>query len=191
MAALAYGGLDSAVRTRAALGREQAQFQALRRSVGLLERDLRQAVARPVRGSYGETLPALIGTADRIELTRIGFANPQAERRSNLERVAYALADGKLARSAWPVLDRAPGTNANASVLRDGVRAFRLRYLDAGNRWRDAWPPLAAASDTTTPALPRAIEFRIETPELGEITRLVELVSPWPDAAAEAGVPPP
>ena len=187
MAALAYGGLDSVVRTRAELVRQQAAFQQLMRSVSLLERDLRQASARPVRGNFGEPLAALLGASNRIEFTRSGFANPQAEARSNLERVAYLLDGDTLERGVFPVLDRAPGTAAQVQRLRSAIGDFRLRYLDVGNRWSDNWPPLADAS-ATTPAppsqLPRAVEFRIDTKEYGDIVRVVELVSTFPGSAA-------
>lgn len=185
MAALAYGGLNSVVRTRAELGRQQAAFDGLMRSVAVLERDLRQAAARPVRGNYGEPQPAFAGLPDRIEFTRAGFANPQAEQRSNLERVAYALDGGALERGVWLALDRAPGSKAQVTSLRDHVEAFRLRYLDASNRWSDNWPP--RETDAIPAALPRAVEFRIRTPDYGEITRVIELVWPWPARAVEAG----
>lgn len=193
MAALAYGGLAAIARTRAALAHEQDDFQALRRSVALLERDLRQAAARPVRGGYGETLPAFLGAADRVELTRIGFANPQAEARSNLERVFYASDGDTLVRGVYPVLDRAPGTAAQVSTLRRRLTAFRLRYLDAENHWLDSWPPAETTEATAAArasALPRAVEFRIDAPGVGEITRLVELAAQWPAAAVEAAAAP-
>lgn len=183
MAALAYGGLNSVARTRAELGQQEAAFTALMRSVASLERDLRQAAARPVRGNYGEPQPAFAGTPNSVELTRAGFANPQAEVRSNLERVTYVLDNGALRRGNYPVLDRAPGTAAQVTVLRDPVDAFRLRYLDEANHWSDSWPPREAGD---APALPRAVEFRIETKDYGEITRVVELVSSWPARAVEA-----
>ncbi len=185
MAALAYGGLDSVVRTRPELGRQQTAFNGLMRSVAVLERDLRQAAARPVRGNYGEPQPAFAGLPDRVEFTRAGFANPQAEVRSNLERVAYALDGNVLKRGNYPVLDRAPGSIAQATALRDNVEAFRLRYLDAANRWSDSWPP--RETDAAPVALPHAVEFRIDTKDYGEVTRIVELVSSWPAQAVEAG----
>jgi len=184
MAALAYGGLNSVVRTRAELGRQQTAFNGLMRSVAVIERDLRQAAARPVRGNYGEPQPAFAGLPDRVEFTRAGFANPQAEVRSNLERVTYALDGDALKRGNYPVLDRAPGSVVQATTLRDNVEAFRLRYLDAANRWSDSWPP--RETDATPLALPRAVEFRIDTKDYGEITRVIELVSSWPGKAAEA-----
>jgi general secretion pathway protein J len=184
MGALAYGGLDALMRTRAVLAQQQDEFQSLRRSISLLERDLRAAVARPVRGNYGEPLPAFAGARDRVEFTRAGFANPQAEVRSNLERVGYALDSNVLLRSDFAVLDRAPSTAPQTTKLRTGVDVFRLRYLDAASRWSDSWPPREA--DNAPPPLPRAVEFRIETKEYGEITRVIELSSPWPAQAVEA-----
>jgi len=184
MAAMAWGGLDSIARTRGALAAEQEDLRSLMHALGLFERDLRAAVARPVRGNYGEVVPALIGDSDRLEFTRLGFANPQAEQRSNLQRVAYALDDAKLTRGSYAVLDRAPATRAAMSLLRDHVGALRLRYLDAQQRWLSAWPP--PAGDAPTPALPRAVELRIEVPGYGEITRTVELVSDFPAALTGA-----
>jgi general secretion pathway protein J len=186
MAALAYGGLDSVARTRAELGRQQDAFRDLMRGVGLIERDLRQAIARPVRGNYGEPLPALMGNSGQIEFTRTGFANPQAEPRSNLERVLYEFDDDALKRGVFPVLDRAPATAPKLVTLRGNVDTFRLRYLDASNRWGDTWPPLRQA-DAGAPdllaQLPRAVEFRIGTRDYGEVTGVVELVSSWPSQA--------
>jgi general secretion pathway protein J len=183
MAALAYGGLDSIVRTRGELMHQQESFRGLMRSVALLERDLRQAAARPVRGNYGEIEPALLGQPERIELTRAGFANPQAEVRATLERVGYAFTDGALQRVSYAVLDRAPTSAAQTQTLAS-VDALRLRYLDGANRWSEAWPPRDV--DGAPAPLPRAIELRIDTKDYGEITRIVELVSPWPARAVEA-----
>jgi general secretion pathway protein J len=186
MAALAYGGLDSIARARAELGRQQDSFRDLMRGVGLIERDLRQAIARPVRGNYGEPLPALMGNSGHIEFTRTGFANPQSEPRSNLERVLYEFDDDALKRGVYPALDRAPATAPKLTTLRGNVETFRLRYLDASNRWGDAWPPQreadAGAPDLLT-QLPRAVEFRIGTRDYGEVAGVVELVSSWPRQA--------
>jgi general secretion pathway protein J len=185
MAALAYGGLDSVARTRAELGRQQDAFHDLMRGVGLIERDLHQAIARPVRGNYGEPLPALMGSSGHIEFTRTGFANPQAEPRSNLERVLYEFDDAALKRGTYPVLDRAPATAPKVATLRGNVDTFRLRYLDANNRWGDTWPPPGEATGAPDPLtqLPRAVEFRIGTRDYGEISGVVDLVSSWPSQA--------
>ena len=71
LAAAAYGGLSSVAQTRGALAEKQDRLAAIVRAVSTFERDLRQAVSRPVRGnSRGEAVPALIGGADRIATVR-------------------------------------------------------------------------------------------------------------------------
>jgi general secretion pathway protein J len=183
MAALAWSGLNAVARTRTELVRQEDDFRALARAVAALDRDLRAAVARPVRGNAGEVVPALIGAADKLEFTRLGFANPLAEQRANLERVVYATSGDTFLRSAYPVLDRAPTTQAQTHVLRDRIGALRLRYLDNQNRWSDTWP---VANADPAAALPRAIELRLTTPDYGEITRTIELVGNAASNAAGA-----
>jgi general secretion pathway protein J len=182
MAALAYGGLNSIARTRGELGRQEDAFRDLTRTVGTLDRDLREAVARPVQGNSGQLLAPFIGTASGLELTRLGFANPQAEQRSNLERVLYELDGQALKRGRYLVLDRAPGTTPLLANLRSDVSEFRLRYLDWTNHWSDVWPP-PQANDPAHP-LPRAVEWHLQTRDYGEIVRVVELVSRWPQTGA-------
>jgi general secretion pathway protein J len=183
MAAMAWGGLNSIVRSRAELAREEDDFRNLVRSINWLDRDLRQVVMRSVRGNYGETVPAFLGAADHIEFTRLGFANPRAELRSNLQRVFYEMNGEKLSRGVNPELDRAATTQPQKTLLRDHISLFRLRYLDAQQRWQETWPEQNGnAAAGTTAALPRAVEIKIDAPGYGEITHVVELVSDWPVA---------
>ncbi|HEX6834233.1 MAG TPA: type II secretion system minor pseudopilin GspJ [Rudaea sp.] len=178
MAALAYGGLAGVVRTRTELAQAQDDFRSLTRSVGLLERDLREAASRPVRDNNGRPLAAFVGASDRVEFTRLGFANPQAEARSNLERVLYQLDGDTLERGNFAVLDRAPQTVPQIAKLRANTSALRLRYLDPQRGWVDRWP--RTDMDNPLQALPRAVEFRIETKDYGEVLRIVELTATWP-----------
>ena len=189
LAAAAYGGLAQIAATRGALAKQQDRFAQVVRAVSMLERDLRQAISRPVRGNgSGEWLPALAGTGDRIELTRVGFANPLAEPRSNLERVAYALDAQKLQRGRYPALDRAPGATPVATVVLDRAQMLSFRYLGSDGAWRSTWPPSVAPSGgpDTYELLPRAIEFRIATNDVGELRRVVELPTAFPDTAIDA-----
>ena len=192
MSALAYGGLNSIAHTRAGLARQEDAFRDLMRAVGALQRDLHAATARPVRGNFGQDLPAFLGAVDHLEFTRLGFANPQAEPRSNLERVFYELDAGMLKRGRYAVLDRAPTTAPTLADLKIKIGDFRLHYLDADNHWLDAWPP-PQSSDPTL--LPRAVQWRLRTQDDGEIGGTVELVAPWPALAPTTqfggGVAPP
>ena len=186
LAAAAYGGLNQIARTRSALAAQQDRFAAITRAVSVLERDLRQAVDRSVIGNNGATLGALVGNPDSIELSRLGFANPLAESRSNIERVVYALDSGKLRRGRYAVLDRVPNSAPTTRTLVDRVSAFHLRYFDrTGASWSDVWPQgLGGVADN----LPRAVELRIVFADLGEIRRVVELPSPLP-LSANGGPP--
>lgn len=176
MAAITWGALGQIARTRSALAAEQDRFAAIVRSMGDLERDLRQAIARPLRGNYGEPVPAVLGFADRIELSRLGYANPRAEPRSNIERVLYALDKHSLRRGRYAVLDRAAGSVPEWRDLLDQVAEFRLRYLGMDGTWREQWPP----RDVAPEEMPRAIELRMRLEDFGELRRVLALPSTIP-----------
>ncbi|MEO7432883.1 MAG: type II secretion system minor pseudopilin GspJ [Dokdonella sp.] len=184
LAAAAYGGLAAIARTRGALATQQDRFASVTRSVSALARDLRQSIARPVLGNDGNPVPALLGGPDTIEFTRMGFANPRAEPRSNLERVVYAYDDRKVRRGRYAVLDRASSSVPVTSDLLDRVTELHFRYYGCDGVWQDAWPPRQqlACADRSTPAepIPRAVEFRLVLSDLGEIRRLVEIPSSLP-----------
>jgi general secretion pathway protein J len=198
LAAAAYGGLAEIARARGALADRQDRLAALVRAVSTFERDLRQAVWRPVRSNgRGAPLPALIGAPDRIELTRLGFANPRAEPRSHLERVVYGVDANALQRGRYAVLDRARNSAPAVAPLLGKVTSLRLRYLGVDGAWRDRWPPAgddafdSASGDARTPQLPRAVEFRIATVDAGELRRVIELPSAFPQASVEMRDRPP
>ncbi len=187
LAVAAWGGLAQLARTRGALAAQQDRFAELTRAVSLLERDLRQGIGRPVRNNQGVPVPALAGSTDAIELTRLGFANPRAEPRSHLQRVAYTLDRRSLRRARYAVLDRAPDSVPATRVLIEQVASLRLRYNGCDQVWRDAWPPReplpCETSGDTLGALPRAVEFRLRLDDSGEIRRVVELPSSLPREA--------
>ena len=198
VAAIAYGGLSQIAQTRGALAQEQDRYAALNRAMNNIVRDLRQAVARPVRGNYGETIPALRGSSDSLELSRLGFANPLAEPRSHIERVIYALTDKRLRRGRYAVLDRATGSVPDDRDLLDRVSRLRWRYLDRQGNWSDLWPSSTVAPTAigTAPVpreieLPRAVELTIELEDYGELRRVVALPSTFPINAPRASFAPP
>ena len=188
LAAAAWGGLAALARTRGALATQQDRFAAITRAVSALERDLRQGIGRSVLGNDGAPLPALIGRADALEFTHLGYANPRAEARSHLQRVAYALDARSLRRARYAVLDRAPNSLPATRMLVDRVASLRLRYFGCDHVWRDAWPPReplpCEASGDVNGALPRAVEFRFRFDDLGEVRRVVELPASLPREAA-------
>ena len=184
----AYGSINALLRTRDGLAEQNGRLRALQFAVGMMERDLRAVIARPVREGYGEREPALIGARDAIAFTRAGAANPLALERARIERVGYAWRDGTLGRAGFAVLDRTPATAPLVRDLIADVRRIGFRYFD-GEQWREQWPP-ANISPTPLRALPRAVEFSLETVDYGLITRLVDLPEVDESAPNPAGAPP-
>lgn len=181
LSAMTWSGLSTIMRSRAALEEAGERLHRLQLVVAMVERDARQAVARPVRGANGEVLPALMGTTTALELTHGAFARPDAEARAAIARSTWSLDAKGVRRGTFAVLDRASSTAPASRVLLDDVDELRFRYLAADGNWRDSWPPRdGPARDDAL--LPRALEVRISAADLGDVVRLLEL----PD-----GEPPP
>ena len=173
---LAYGGLDAVVRARAQLTEQADALAALQRAVGLLDRDLRSAVARPVRQGDLRVEAALVLDADGLALTRAGYSNRLAQARSELERVRWYRDGDALQRLRLPALDRTPGGVLDGEAVLAGVQRLDIEALGADGRWSPRWP-LQGGSPTT---LPRALRVRLELDGWGEIERWFELVEPLP-----------
>lgn len=177
IALLAWSGLDTLARNRHVLAAERARLSALQQTVGQLERDLRQAVARPARDASGLDLPALLGQPSALELTRLAPGSGWQSPLPVLERIGWRCSDGELQRLRWAVPDRAANTRSLRETRLAGVTDCQWRYLD---RVPSAtWPPRGAALER----LPRAVELRFTLDGVGELRRVIELA----DNAAEAG----
>ncbi len=146
MAVIAYRGLTGILDAREALEQDSARLSRLTFAVALIERDVRQALPRPVRDELGDPEPALVGTVRLLALTRLGRSNPAQLAQASLERVEYGWADGTLRRIAWPVLDRAPNTEPQIQELISDLDGVQLRFLRGPDQWLDQWPPPATTA---------------------------------------------
>ncbi len=151
------------------------------RTLSLLEGDLRQTVPRGIRDEYGEPRAALmVGSgAYALELTRAGWSNPAERSRSELQRVAWALEDGKLVRYFWLVLDRAQDSEPVRHELLSEVEDFRIEVLDQDGDSSGGWP----VPDSPGP-LPVAIAVEIDRQRFGILRRVFEL----PEAAVKVNL---
>ncbi len=175
LALLAYGGLNTVMATRAAVEQQAEALGGLQRLYRRLERDLDQAIDRPVRDAFGDRRPALLGNLEGnlIELTRAGWRNPADQPRSELQRVAWRLTgDGGLERAGWWALDRVQGEEPLRERLGEGIEKATLRFLDEADAWQAEWPP---RNRPQAPALPRAVELILETEGYGELRWLFRL----------------
>lgn len=181
LATIAYGALNSVLAARRAVAAKGERLAALQTALMVMERDVEQAVPRPVRDELGDSEPALFGGGTGtvvLGLTRDGWRNPLGVARSNLQRVAYAFHDGQLVRESWSILDRAPDTAAYSEPLLDKVTAVEVRFLGPDGQWTAYWPPQSATGQITVmPAgaagpPPRAVEVSLDVEGWGRITRL-------------------
>lgn len=168
IATLAWGGLDSLARSRQILAEQTGLLTDVQRAIGRLERDLRQAVSRPVRIEDGSRRPALLGGAEGVELTRLALPGGWQSPQPALERLAWRCRDDTLQRLRWPTLDRAGTTVAEIEDVLTGVSDCRWRYLGRTG-------PLTQWPGPDAIVLPRAIELRFARTGEGEYRRVLEL----------------
>lgn len=182
MSAMAYGGLNSALNTRAHADVQADRLAQLQKAMLIMGRDIEQAIDRGVRNNYGDPEPALAGGgygSSILEFSRSGRANPMGQPRSHLQRIGYLVADDRLLRQTWPVLDRSIDTTPFEAVLLDKVKRVGLRFMDANREWQPQWPPASSTNPNpgqTTPDMPRAVEITIDLEDWGRVRRVFEMV---------------
>jgi general secretion pathway protein J len=140
--------------------------------------DFSQLNPRPVREPLGQEIqPALQGGND-VSFTRAGWMNPIGLGRSTLQRVRYALRDGKLYRDYWTVLDAQLEPAPVSRELLSGVRTFKVRYMNDARAWQDNWPPPSLGGARPERELrwrPIAVEVTLELEDWGRLTRIIEV----------------
>lgn len=164
---LAAGGvalLSFSVRAQEAADVRLDSAGKVRRLGALLGADLAQAAARPWRDEAGRAHSAFTGDSSGFSLVRGGWDNPGDAPRPSLQRVEYRLAEGRLERTAWPMVD---GAEAMApAAVAEGVRSMRVRYRDRLGHWQATWAPTRAAE------LPVAVEIVLEIEGKGAVRQL-------------------
>ena len=182
MSALGYTAITQAMENRERVRTQQQRLAELQVAMRFLVQDFSQIAPRPVRDLVGSgDEPALRGdprSQPLVAFTRGGVANPAGLQRGTLQRLEYNLDETTLQRVTWPTLDSTQAVTPQRRRLLGGVRAFRLRYMDAARQWVEQWPP------TNTPRTqnerlrmrPIAVEVTLELEDFGTVTRLIEVV---------------
>jgi general secretion pathway protein J len=153
-----------------------AELEKLQRCMLTMERDILQAVPRPVRFN-GESSGIVLrggvdqgeGEADTLGFVRAGWQNPQLMLpRSTLQLVAYRLQDQQLQRLYGNYLDNVVGFEPKNKVLLEGVTDFQVEFLLPGGdeseeeQWQESY---------TGVVLPSAIAITITSDVFGVIRR--------------------
>ncbi|WP_238400868.1 type II secretion system minor pseudopilin GspJ [Alloalcanivorax marinus] len=186
MYVLAVEFLNRALANRDMLSEGATELEGAQRAVTYLTLDFEQLIARPVRDPYGDPQPAIFGRDDYVEFTRLGWSNPfQLRRRSEMQRVVYALEGDTLYRRYWPVLDTNVATEYQEDVLLRKVERFQVRYLDKTQDgewgWLEFWPePALMNTPVWQQRLPKSVEVEIELESGERLHRFFRtVVNPW------------
>lgn len=185
-----YRMLDAVMKADAVTRANEQALRELTRAIGVLDRDIQQIVARPVRDAYGDHRAAVyfdIHAGDGVavvEFTRTGWRNPTGMVRSQLQRVRWRLAGDTLERVYWTVLDQAADSQGRVQKILGDVESMQWRYLDAKGQWQTQWPVSLDSKDepeTLLSVLPTAIELQLEHRRFGELKRLYRLPDSTPE----------
>jgi len=171
MGVVAFGGLSQMTRTGQAVSEANDRLSDLQFAVVYLNRDWTQVSTRSIRDQYGDEASNIVIEDNAITFTRSGRSNLLAQPRSSLQRVQYLLVDNKLMRRHWRSLDQAAGEEPVQIVLLNNVESFEVEFQNAVGQPIDTWP-IAQGTTATTPIL---LAFRLELPDMGKITRLLEV----------------
>ncbi|OUR99136.1 type II secretion system protein GspJ [Gammaproteobacteria bacterium 42_54_T18] len=184
--------------------RDSKRLAELQRAFSFMHKDLSFIIPRPVTDEFDSENPldALTSSGDAIEFTRSGWNSPPflARKRSELQRVSYALEEGVLKRNYWYVLDRAQDSLSRGLVLLTNVEelSFIFYFEDSGSL-KDAaqWPPLNPVGwsaimdcgfhEENDIRLPDVVEMKIKTSDYGEISRKYSVLSGYGFALNEVG----
>jgi general secretion pathway protein J len=176
IAVMAYGGLETVLNQQSQTEASAERLAVLQKTYLVMQRDIEQAVPRPIRDQFGDVQSPLVGTT-QFQLTRGGWDNPVEQPRSTLQRVGYSLEERQLIRYAWTVLDRAQDSEPARVPLADDIESMKVRYLDDAGNWQEQWPPLQTGQNAAATALdfPRAIEVTLEHARFGTLVWLFQL----------------
>ncbi len=171
-----YRGLNAVLQTRERVAAETRKWQHLAFFFSRMELDIAQAVHCPVREATGDLAPEWVGHAvlvgendAELTFTRAGISDQGAEMLSP-QRIAYRFERGEIVMLRWPVLDQELHSKPVRYVLLEGVREFKLRYLDNNNNWQELWPPAGTTSGT-----PFAVEMNLTLASGEKISRIFAL----------------
>jgi general secretion pathway protein J len=182
MFAMGYGALEQGLRDRGAVAASQERLGDVVNTMRVMTQDFAQLAPRPVRSLVGDGAdPALVSegrTDDLVTLTRLGWANPAGIQRPGLQRVRYSLAEGKLVREHWRVVDPVLGAQPVRREMLDRVRGVRFRFMESGRSWTEQWTEGTGSNDSRLPQLrmrPIAVEVTIDLEDYGALTRVIEV----------------
>ncbi|ALI07000.1 MULTISPECIES: type II secretion system protein GspJ [Pseudomonas] len=142
---------DGVVRTQQGVAQHEREIRALQRAVGVIERDVWQAVADSVVLAPGH-----------LQLQRSHWRNPLDQPRSERQTVSYQLKGGTL----WRESVGEGMTLVQRQILLDDVRSLSWRVFDRQRGWR---------SETASGTAPLALELSVSAGRFEQVRRVLLL----------------
>ena len=150
------------------------QLNEMQLALLMMERDLLQAINRPVLDVTGKEQPPFVGSAAAFSFTHGGNVELSGTQLvGQLKRTEYRFEDNQLKRMVWPVLDAAPKTHPQSRVLLSEISSVKLQYLNQAKQWKLVWP---FKSDDSEP-LPKAVKINLIFKN-GEVLEQLNIFSP-------------
>lgn len=201
MATSMFIAFDNVQKSKEVTDRVSARLKEYQTAFNRIAQDMQQIYPRPIRDEFGDVQHALrYREGSELVFTRAGWSRSRffsKHARSELQRVAYYLEDGKLMRAYWRTLDRPPQDQPVRTVLLENVSELSFKFLYANikdtqdpiNGMHTEWPPVQLQSTTQAGTemkfyppreyliLPNAIEITLVTDDLGEIYRSFRIAS--------------
>ncbi|WP_377895388.1 type II secretion system minor pseudopilin GspJ [Alteromonas sp. R78001] len=152
------------------------KLQQLQRAMVIIERDIQQAVPRPVRAE-GETQKVVMAggevddsDGDGIGFVRGGWHNPQLMLpRSTLQYVAYRLDEDRLERVYSNYVDNVIGYEPKTRTLLENIESFTVEFIGAESSSDD--DDLSWSESYQGEVLPMAVAIEFVSKDFGLIRR--------------------
>jgi general secretion pathway protein J len=171
MGVIGFGALGQMTRTGQAVTDANDRLSDMQFAVVYFNRDWIQVSPRKIRNQYGDEESNIIIDDNSITFTRSGWSNLLGHKRSTLQRVQYLVIEEQLVRRHWASLDQGIAEQPIQVVLLDDVESMEVELQNSSGRAIRDWP----AAEGTNNGSPVLLAFRLELPDMGEITRLLEI----------------
>jgi general secretion pathway protein J len=195
VAFVGYQGLRVAIDAAQGVEDEATRLADIQLALGIMEHDISQIIARPIRNELGTLEPVMSGGLANdalLTFTRDGWVNPRMLNRSELARINYQWDGQQLTRQRWHVLDRVSrDAGMDSAILLDGVEDMRVQFYSpftgaagettsgdgtSDGQWVDWWTSERQGLDYMEP-LPLAVRISMTITGVGRISRVITIAS--------------
>jgi general secretion pathway protein J len=171
---ISYQAIDTSLTTRELTRERLDQISRLNYVFNRMQKELLQAVDRPVLNEVGNVLPGLfVGghSEPTIEFTHHGRIISIEPMQYTLQRTRYFLQDKKLYRQYWDVLDRVPDSQLHQQLLLDNIQAMSFEFIDVDQSTHKDWPYFNSSSASNVNYAPSGLRIFLQTETYGLISR--------------------